>query len=51
MEKIWDPKNYDSSNLFQFEIFLKEKYDLSFLNYNELHEWSIVNLDLSLIHI
>ena len=45
MEKIWDPKNYDSSNLFQFELFLKEKYNLSFLNYHELHEWSIVNLD------
>jgi len=45
MEKIWIPNNYESSNLFQFETFLEKKYDLSFSNYAELHEWSIKNLE------
>ena len=45
MEKIWIPNNYESSNLFQFEKFLEKKYRLSFSNYNELHEWSIKNLE------
>ena len=44
MEKIWVPNNYESSNLFEFERFLEKKYDLSFSNYIELHEWSIKNL-------
>ena len=44
MEKIWVPNNYQSSNLFEFERFLEKKYDLSFSNYIELHEWSIKNL-------
>ena len=45
MEKIWVPNNYESSNLFQFEIFLEKKYNLSFSNYIKLHEWSIKNLE------
>ena len=45
MEKIWIPNNYESSNLFQFETYLEKKYDLSFSNYAELHEWSIKNLE------
>ena len=45
MEKIWIANNYESSNLFQFEKFLEKKYRLSFSNYNELHEWSIKNLE------
>ena len=46
MEKIWVPTNYESSNLFQFEKFLEKKYNLSFSNYNELHEWSIENINV-----
>ena len=46
MEKIWVPRNYESSNLFQFEKFLEKKYNLSFSNYNELHEWSIENINV-----
>ena len=45
MEKIWIPNNYESSNLFQYEKFLEKKYRLSFSDYNELHEWSIKNLE------
>ena len=45
MEKIWIPKNYESSNLYQFESFVSKKYNLDFPEYNELHKWSIANLD------
>ncbi|MAM96885.1 MAG: acetoacetate--CoA ligase, partial [Gammaproteobacteria bacterium] len=45
MEKIWIPENYESSNLYQFESFVSKKYNLSFPKYNELHKWSITNLD------
>ena len=45
MEKIWIPKNYESSNLYQFESFVSKKYNLDFPEYNELHKWSIINLD------
>ena len=45
MEKIWIPENYESSNLYQFESFVSKKYNLDFPEYNELHKWSITNLD------
>ena len=45
MEKIWSPENYESSNLYQFESFVSKKYNLDFPEYNELHKWSITNLD------
>ena len=45
MEKIWIPKNYESSNLYQFESFVSKKYNLDFPEYNELHKWSITNLE------
>ena len=45
MEKIWIPENYESSNLYQFESFVSKKYNLNFPEYNELHKWSITNLD------
>ncbi len=45
MEKIWIPENYELSNLYQFESFISKKYNLNFPEYNELHKWSITNLD------
>ena len=45
MEKIWSSKNYESSNLYLFESFVSKKYNLKFSNYDELHEWSITNLE------
>lgn len=45
MEKIWSSKNYESSNLYLFESFISKKYNLKFSNYDELHEWSITNLE------
>ena len=45
MEKIWIAENYESSNLYQFESFVSKKYNLDFPEYNELHKWSITNLD------
>ena len=45
MDKIWVSKNYESSNLFEFESFISKKYNLNFSNYGELHQWSITNLE------
>ena len=45
MEKIWSSKNYESSKLYLFESFVSKKYNLKFSNYDELHEWSITNLE------
>ena len=45
MEKIWIPENYKSSNLYQFEFFISKKYNISFSEYDELHKWSITNLE------
>tara|TARA_B100001939_G_scaffold63696_1_gene52667 strand:- start:1133 stop:3055 length:1923 start_codon:yes stop_codon:yes gene_type:complete len=41
MQKIWTSKNYKSSNLYQFESFLSKKFNISFLEYDDLHKWSI----------
>ena len=45
MKKIWTPNNYKASNLFQFESFLSKNYNLNFLDYSEMHSWSINNLE------
>lgn len=45
MEKIWVSKDYKSSNLYQFESFISEKYNLNFLKYDDLHKWSIEHLE------
>ena len=45
MNKIWTPNNYKASNLFQFESFLSKNYNLNFLDYSEMHSWSINNLE------
>ena len=41
MSKIWEPKNYKKSNLYRFESFLKKEFKKSFLEYSEMHNWSI----------
>ena len=41
MSKIWEPKNYKKSNLYHFESFLKKEFKKSFLEYSEMHNWSI----------
>tara|TARA_Y100000991_G_scaffold209432_1_gene189568 strand:- start:66744 stop:68666 length:1923 start_codon:yes stop_codon:yes gene_type:complete len=51
MDKIWDPKNYKSSNLYQFESFLYKNYNLIFTDYSEMHEWSVSNLDKFWLYI
>jgi len=44
MKKIWENTDYSSSNLFQYESFLKDEFSLNFKNYDELHLWSTKNL-------
>tara|TARA_B100000900_G_scaffold146203_2_gene123875 strand:- start:291 stop:2210 length:1920 start_codon:yes stop_codon:yes gene_type:complete len=45
MDKLWEPTNYRSSNLFKFESFLSENYNLKFDKYSEMHAWSVDKLE------
>ena len=43
MSLIWSPNNSKNSNFFNFQTFLKTNYKKSFLNYEQMHDWSINN--------
>ena len=45
MVKIWEPKNFKSSNLYRFLAYVNQKHELTLNDYASLHKWSIENLE------
>jgi acetoacetyl-CoA synthetase len=45
--KLWEGQNSfkENSHLFQYQNWLKDHYELSFKNYNELWKWSVENIE------
>lgn len=43
---VWIPKHPETSNMFHFMRFVEKTYQASFKNYQELHTWSVKNLNL-----
>ena len=46
MTPIWQPKQeaISSSNMTRFCSYIKEKYNIDFADYDELHQWSVDNI-------
>ncbi len=40
-DKIWTPKNIESTRMWQFMDFVAKQHKLSLTSYQELHEWSV----------
>ncbi|MEZ5037609.1 MAG: acetoacetate--CoA ligase [Chitinophagales bacterium] len=47
MSVLWSPSEQfiNNSNLYKFQKYIENKYQLSFHNYQEFWEWSVQNLD------
>ena len=45
MVKIWEPKDFKSSNLYRFLAYVNQKHELTLNDYASLHKWSIENLE------
>ncbi|MCB0512080.1 MAG: AMP-binding protein, partial [Bacteroidetes bacterium] len=47
MSVLWSPSEQfiNNSNLYKFQKYIENKYQLSFHNYQEIWEWSVQNLE------